>query len=88
QIVDGALPFALSFVKNEDFRAEFRAAIADFLADPRSLTIVVEPPEPLPLGQVARTVLRSPMALPDLLDPSVEVNTEPDQIDVEGKPSP
>ncbi|MEX0696885.1 MAG: hypothetical protein WD099_05030 [Dongiaceae bacterium] len=88
QIVDGALPFALSFVKNEDFRAEFRAAIADFLADPRSLTIVVEPPEPLPLGQVARTVVRSPMALPDLLDPSVEVNTEPDQIDVEGKPSP
>jgi hypothetical protein len=88
QIVDGALPFALSFVKNEDFRAEFRAAIADFLADPRSLTIVVEPDEPLPLGQVTRTVLRSPMALPDLLDPSVEVNTEPDQIDVEGNPSP
>jgi hypothetical protein len=88
QIVDGALPFALSFVKNEDFRAEFRAAIADFLADPHSLTIVVEPKEPLPLGQVARTVVRSPMALPDLLDPSVEVNTEPNQIDVEGKPSP
>lgn len=74
QIVNGALPFALSFVKNEAFREEFRSAIAAFLADPRSLTIVVEPEEPLPLGQVARAIARAPMTLPDLLAPKVEAN--------------
>jgi hypothetical protein len=74
QIVNGALPFALSFVKNEAFREEFRAAIAAFLADPRSLTIVAQPDEPLPLGQVARAIARAPMTLPDLLAPTVEAN--------------
>ena len=74
QIVNGALPFALSFVKNEAFRDEFRAAIAAFLADPRSLTIVARPAEPVPLGQVARAIVRAPMTLPDLLAPTVEAN--------------
>ena len=74
QIVNGALPFALSFVKNESFRDEFRAAIAAFLADPRSLTIVARPAEPVPLGQVARAIVRAPMTLPDLLAPTVEAN--------------
>lgn len=74
QIVNGALPFLLSFVKDEAFRAEFRDAIAAFLEDPRSLTIVAEPAEPVPLGQVLRAATRAPMTLPDLLDPTVEAN--------------
>ena len=74
QIVDGALPFLLSFVKDEAFRAEFRDAVAAFLQDPRSLTIVASPAEPVPLGQVVRAATRAPMTLPDLLDPTVEAN--------------
>lgn len=74
QIVDGALPFALSFVKNVAFREEFRSAAAAFLEDPRSLTITAEPEEPVPLGQFVRAVARAPATLPDLLATRVEAN--------------
>jgi hypothetical protein len=74
QIVEGALPFALSFVKNVAFREEFQAAVAAFLNEPRSLTITAEPSEPVPLGQFVRTVARAPMTLPDLLAPRAEAN--------------
>ena len=74
QLVDGALPFALSFVENEPFRVQFQAAVAAFLADPRSLTITAEPSPPVPLGQVVRTAVRAPLSLPDLLAPKVEAN--------------
>lgn len=74
QIVEGALPFALSFVKNVAFRDQFQAAVATFLADPRSLTIIAEPPEPVPLGQFMRAIARAPTTIPDLLAPRVEAN--------------
>jgi len=75
QLIGGALPLALSFVKNEPFRAEFLAAATVFLQNPRSLTIAFRPAEPVPLGQVFRTAARAPMTLPDLLSPAVEANT-------------
>ena len=74
QLTDGALPFALSFVKNTGFRDQFLAAMTTFLQDPRSLTITFAPEKPVPLGQVMRTAARSPGALPDLLTPTVEAN--------------
>ncbi len=74
QLVDGALPFALSFVKNAAFRDQFQAAVAAFLKEPRSLTITFSPAQPVPLGEVMRTAGRSPTALPDLLSPTVEAN--------------
>ena len=74
QLVDGALPFALSFVDNERFRDRFLAAAATFLEDPQSLTITVMPNAPVPLGQVWRAALRTPLALPDLLGPDVAAN--------------
>jgi hypothetical protein len=74
QLVDGALPFALSFVKNVAFRDQFQAAVATFLKDPRSLTITFSPAQPVPLGEVVRTAGRSPTALPDLLSPTVQAN--------------
>jgi hypothetical protein len=74
QLVDGALPFALSFVKNVAFRDQFQAAVQTFLQDPHSLTITFAPAKPVPLGEVMRTAARSPTALPDLLSPSVEAN--------------
>ena len=74
QIVDGALPFALSFVSNTDFRDQFQSAVAAFLSDPRSLTINSSPTAPVPLGQALRTAARSPGSLPDLLSLSVQAN--------------
>lgn len=74
QLISGALPLALSFVKNEPFRAEFLAAATAFLQNPQSLTIAFQPAEPVPLGQFVRTLTRSPTALPDLLSPAVEAN--------------
>jgi hypothetical protein len=74
QLVDGALPFALSFVENETFRTEALVALSAFLADPRSLTITFAPAEPVPLGQAIRTAARRPGALPDLLAPRMQAN--------------
>jgi hypothetical protein len=74
QLVDGALPFALSFVENENFRTEALAALSAFLADPRSLTITFAPEKPVPLGQAVRTAARRPGALPDLLAPRMQAN--------------
>jgi hypothetical protein len=74
QLVDGALPFALSFVKNAAFRDQFQSAVTTFLNDPKSLTITFAPAQPVPLGEVVRTAGRSPTALPDLLSPTVQAN--------------
>jgi hypothetical protein len=74
QLVDGALPFALSFVKNAAFRDQFQKAAEVFLKDPHSLTITFAPAQPVPLGEVMRTAGHSPTQLPDLLSPTVEAN--------------
>jgi hypothetical protein len=74
QLVDGALPFALSFVKNATFRDQFQKAVETFLKDPHSLTITFAPAQPVPLGEVLRTAGRAPTSLPDLLSPTVEAN--------------
>lgn len=73
-LVGGALPFALSFIKNEEFRKEFQTEIGTFLAEPKSLTITANPPEPVPLGQALRSALRAPATIPDLLAPTVSAN--------------
>ncbi|HEY5081014.1 MAG TPA: hypothetical protein VII91_03675 [Bauldia sp.] len=74
QLVDGALPFALSFVDNAAFRDQFLAAVTVFLKDPHSLTITFAPAKPVPLGQVMRAAAHRPGTLPDLLTPTVEAN--------------
>ena len=74
ELVDGALPFALSFVDNAAFRDQFLAAMTKFLSDPRSLTITFAPPKPVPLGEVVRTAAHHPGTLPDLLAPTVQAN--------------
>ena len=52
----------------------FLAAVGTFLEDPRSLTLTAAPKEPVPLGQVMRTALHSPLSLADLLAPDVVAN--------------
>lgn len=74
QLVYGALPFALSFVDNVSFRDAFLTAAAAFLENPHSLTITAAPSAPVPLGQVMRAALRTPLALPDLLTADVVAN--------------
>ncbi len=73
-LVDGALPVALSFVDNASFRDSFLTAVGAFLQDPHSLTLTAAPKDPVPLGQVVRTALHSPLALVDLLAPDVVAN--------------
>jgi hypothetical protein len=73
-LVDGALPVALSFVDNASFRDSFLVAVGAFLEDPRSLTLTAAPKKPVPLGQVVRTALHSPLSLADLLAPDVVAN--------------
>ena len=74
QLVLGALPFALSFVKEEAFRDQFLAAMTAFLENPQSLTVTFAPSTPVPLGKAMRTAARSPADLPGLLAPTVQAN--------------
>ena len=74
EIVDGALPFALSFIDNDAFRTQVLAAMTTFLKDPHSLTITLAPAAPVPFGKALHTVAHAPGAIPDLLAPTIEAN--------------
>jgi hypothetical protein len=74
QIVDGALPLALSFVANQAFRDQVTAAVTAFLNDPHSLTISFAPATPVAFGDLVRAALHKPGTLPDLLGSSVQAN--------------
>jgi len=73
-VLNGALPFALSFVDNTAFRDKFTAATDAFLKDPHSFTITLAPAQPMAVGEVMRTALHKPGTLPDVLNAGVQAN--------------
>jgi hypothetical protein len=73
-LVFGALPLVLNYVQNAAFRDQFQDAADAFLANPKNFTITATPPMPVPLGEVLRTALQTPLKLPDLLSPKVSAN--------------
>ncbi len=46
----GAIPLMLGFLGDPELQRSFAEPIADFLKDPKSLTLVAEPVAPVPLG--------------------------------------
>jgi hypothetical protein len=73
-VLTGALPLALSFVDNAQFRDKFSAAADTFLKDPHSFTLTLAPATPVAFGTVVTTALHKPGTLPDLLAAGVEAN--------------
>lgn len=72
--VTGALPMMLSVLNNADFQTKVAAAGTTFLKDPKSLSAVAAPANPLPLAQVMGTAMMAPQMLPDILDLTITAN--------------
>ena len=74
QQLAGALPFFLSMLQNPEFQNKVATAVGKFLADPKSLTISVQPDRPVSGAELFGLVQTAPQTLPDVLGASIEAN--------------
>ncbi len=74
QQLAAALPFFLSMIQNPAFQNKVAAAVGQFLTDPKSLTISVQPDRPISGAELFGLVQTAPQTLPDILGASVESN--------------
>jgi hypothetical protein len=74
QQLAGALPFFLSMIQNPAFQNKVAAAVGQFLNDPKSLTISVQPDRPVSGAELFGLVQTAPQTLPDVLGASIEAN--------------
>jgi hypothetical protein len=74
QQLAGALPFFLSMIQNPEFQNKVAAAVGQFLTDPKSLTISVQPERPISGAELLGLVQTAPQTLPDVLGASIEAN--------------
>jgi hypothetical protein len=72
--VAAALPFLLASLNNPEFQAKVAAALGDFLRDPRSLTVSIDPADPISGARIMELATTTPQALPDLLNADVTAN--------------
>ena len=74
QQLAGALPFFLAMVQNPAFQNKVATAVGQFLTDPKSLTISVQPERPISGAELFGLVQTAPQTLPDVLGASIEAN--------------
>ena len=74
QQLAAALPFFLSMIQNPEFQNKVAAAVGQFLTDPKSLTISVQPDRPISGAELIGLVQTAPQTLPDVLGASIEAN--------------
>ena len=74
QQLAGALPFFLSMIQNPAFQNKVATAVSQFLTDPKSLTISVQPERPITGAELLGLVQTAPPTLPDVLGASIEAN--------------
>ncbi len=74
QQLAGALPFFLSMIQNPAFQNKVATAVGQFLTDPKSLTIAVQPERPVSGAELFGLVQTAPQTLPDVLGATIEAN--------------
>jgi hypothetical protein len=74
QQLAGALPFFLSMIQNPEFQNKVAAAVGQFLTEPKSLTISVQPDRPITGAELFGLVQTARQTLPDVLGVSIEAN--------------
>ena len=57
-----------------DFQQKVQTALTDFLKSPKSLTVKLAPPAPVPFDKVAETLDADQTKLPELLGVDITVN--------------
>ncbi len=74
QQLAAALPFFLAMIQNPEFQNKVAAAVGEFLADPKSLTISVQPDRPITGAELFGLFQTAPQTLPDVLGVLIEAN--------------
>jgi len=72
--IAGALPLIVGAIGNPAFQEQLVGAVGTFLRDPKSLTITLAPPSPVPGSAIMQTVQTAPQTLPDQLGVRIEAN--------------
>jgi len=71
QSLNAMVPMGLAYLQNPEFQAEVAGAVENFLADPRSIRVAVEPPAPIPATQILGAAMGAPQTLPQVLNLAV-----------------
>ncbi len=66
--------FLIGDVGGVDFQQKVQTALTDFLKSPKSLTVTLAPPAPVPFDKVIKTLDADQTKLPQLLGVDIEVN--------------
>jgi len=70
-----ALPFLLAVLNNPAFQNQVAEALSAFLKDPQSLSINIEPEQPVSGAEIMGLAGTAPQTIPDRLKASVEANS-------------
>lgn len=70
----GMLPAMLSYLQNPEFQEAVVSAARTFLNDPQSLSISIDPANPVPATQLIGAAMGAPQTLPGVLSLSVSAN--------------
>ncbi|PKR90780.1 hypothetical protein CXZ10_05350 [Pleomorphomonas diazotrophica] len=72
--IAGALPLMLSFLEDPKLQAKFEKPIADFIKDPKSITLTMAPDKPVPFAELEKVNTDKPNDLIRLLNVGVIAN--------------
>lgn len=70
----GALPLMLNFLEDPKLQAQFEGPIADFLKDPKSITLTVAPQKPVPFAELEKVNTDKPNDLIRVLNVGLTAN--------------
>jgi hypothetical protein len=69
--LEGMLPPMLGGLQNQELQNEIATALSRFLKDPTSISLSLDPAQPVPAPQILGAALGAPATLPDILNLSV-----------------
>lgn len=74
QGLTGMLPVFLSYLQNPEFQKDVTDAVTTYLNDPKSLSISIDPANPVPATQLIGAAMGAPQTLPSVLSLTVSAN--------------
>ncbi|MBO0904636.1 hypothetical protein [Jiella sonneratiae] len=74
QQLESMVPAALAQLNNPDFQKQVSEAVSTYLKDPKSLSISIDPENPVPAMQIMGAAMGAPQTLPQVLSLQVTAN--------------
>ncbi len=68
------LPFLLAKLNNPDLSSQVTTAVSTFLDNPKNLSVVASPPNPVPFALIMAGAMTAPQQLPQTLGVKIEAN--------------